>query len=333
MTALGGTPPFVPPQPQAAQKSGGFKHLAPLLALLPLAAKGGGRGAVAALLQGFQQARAQSQQQGRQTAQDQRQVNQDARAQAQQTWNQKYQQGQLDNDKLQRRQAFMKQFGDAIGTLDDPEAVKALTDLYRGQAQAYGVDPASLDAYASSAVTPSKLQTKAAEKKLKAFQDLHGAKWTEEGPKWMFTMSGGERIDFTELLRRSGQETNPNAKPSLPLATDKRGFAAKEITLDGKRMMANFDPDNGNYFAVGDPKTPLVGEILDYQKPDTSGGTRPMTDGQRAQVIGSRRSAWTRFTKAITDRQQAVAKVDSGLAALDRGNRGAATQVIITAFK
>jgi hypothetical protein len=50
-------------------------------------------------------------------------------------------------------------------------------------------------------------------------------------------------------------------------APDKRGFATKDITVNGKRMLAGFDPDTNQYYAPGDTKTPLTGNIQEYNKP------------------------------------------------------------------
>lgn len=60
---------------------------------------------------------------------------------------------------------------------------------------------------------------------------------------------------------------------------------------------------------------------------------RPMTQGQRLNAIRSYQRDWNRAVAPVMDRQQQTAKLDSGLAALQRGNRPAATEIILIAFQ
>lgn len=81
------------------------------------------------------------------------------------------------------------------------------------------------------------------------------------------------------------REIAASAMPVGPLPKanpDKRGFTEKEITLNGKRMNANYDPDSGNYYAIGDNTHPLVGEIHNYEKPAA------VNDAQKEQRTNAR---------------------------------------------
>jgi hypothetical protein len=181
----------------------------------------------------------------------------------------------------------------------------------------------------------SRMQKTAAEKRIAALKSQHGEKWMEMGARFLHELPGGERVPFDELQRRAGYVADPNAPPiqasplsdaiDTPEKLHIRAFA-RGLGKPVEQLTAQELQQARREFMTSDDR-PLAG---------ASGGgqsaPRPMTDGQRANVIGSRRSQWTRFTKAILDRQQSVAKVDSGLAALSRGNRNAATQIIITAF-
>jgi hypothetical protein len=318
--------------PQPAKTSGSkWKELAPLLAILPIALKRGGRVGGAALLQGFQQAQQQREQQSRQEAID-----------AEQRSYRDRQLSSLDDQRrataesaeLQRRQQFLTQFGSGLDGLDTPEAVQAYLALQAVQGDALGVPRAQLEAMAPA---PTVLQQKAAKKRLADLDTQFGAKLMEMGPQFTYSLPGEPQpVSFDELLRRAGQSKDPNFVAPPSAKTDKRGFTPKDITLNGTRMTANYDPDTGQYYAVGDTTTPLAGTILEYQKPTGGtggdGGPKPLTHTQRAQIISGRRKEWERVTKVIDDRKFAIAKVDAGLAALSRGDRISATQTIITAF-
>lgn len=301
--------------PQPAKPGGSkWKDLAPLLAILPFALKQGGRVGGAALLQGFQQAQQRN-------AQNERQSQQDAQAQA-------YRQAQLSsldasrnaseqNAEATRRQTFLSQFGTGLESLDSPEAVQAYLALQKQQAQTIGLDPASLDAMAPA---PTVLQQRAAKKALAALEHQYGQKLMEIGPQFKHRV-GNEELTFDELLSRAGQSRDPNYVAPPP-----------EVKPAAKRLVTVPGP-NGRPITRLATEEELTKGVETYRAPaPPSGNEKPLTQNQRANVVGTRRREWQRFANAVIQRQQAVAKVDAGVQALGRGNRNAATQAIIMAF-
>jgi len=315
------TPPYNPSAPGGpsglAPKRGKNRDWLRLAMLMPVAMKQGPE-AVQGLMQAFQLHQQQKQARQQQKAEEQRRQSADQRATEAHDWQRTYQQGQLDNSRLAQQQALLKDFGDKLEQMDDPAAVDALTAMYSRSAAAVGLQPGDLQTYARQRATPTRLQRRGAEKVIKALKDQYGQdKWMEMGARFQHEI-GGERIAFDEVLRRAGMVTDPNAPPLL--RADKRGFTPKEITLNGKRMMANFDPDSGQYYAVGDTETPLQGEILEYQRPQATptvlvNTIDPVTGAPVQQIVP--RKAGATFAVAPTAAQQtAMAEQEAGLDAI-----------------
>lgn len=247
------------------QRKPDWKRLAPLLALLPVVLAKGGRSGAAGLLQGYQQAQERQRGHARQDQQDARQGQLDQE-------NREYRQAQIgsldeqreaarQNQDVMRRQTFLQQFGAGLEKLDTPEAVQAYLALQGAQGQSLGIGQDELTAMAP---TPTALERRKATKALEALQKQRPDDWMN----WSATIDG-KPVKATDLLGIVRDPTSPVAAPK-----DKRGFVAKEITLNGRRMLANFDPDNGQYYGIGSDR-PLTGEILDYQKPTATGGGGP----------------------------------------------------------
>jgi hypothetical protein len=156
-----GLPPTQSMRPQQQAQKADRSGLLKLAALIPLAMKAG-PGAMQGLLSGWQQAQQQRQQQG---AAQGRYDQQSAERQAQLESTEKYRTAQLDAQRRTQQQAFLKQFVDQVGTLDDPAAVKALVDMYGGQATALGLDRPTLESYASQTATPDRMLTKKIQKR------------------------------------------------------------------------------------------------------------------------------------------------------------------------
>ncbi len=287
--ATGGPPPMasqgasapLPPQPgKKGDKSALIQ--AALAALLPIAAKRGGRTAVAALLQGVQRAQAQREQQtSQQTQQDfqnQRLTANDARLASQDEANAQYRTQTLTNQQEQQRAAVMREAATAIQQADSPETVNALLGFYNPRLQTLGVrDPDTLNRLAAQIATPSALERKSAQKYITQLEKTYGTDWAQKVGTATFVLPGAPKdpatgkpkpITVQELLTKSG--LTMDGVPMKPATTDKRGFTPRDITLNGKRMSANYDPDTGNYYAIGNTTTPLTGEILEYQRPTAS---------------------------------------------------------------
>ena len=251
--------PAVPgsaPSPRAR-----MKEFAPLLALLPIALAKGGRVGVAALLQSFQQSKAQQQAQGRQVSLDQQ------RQQQVQSQEQRLRQQQEDtrlNSEAQRRQQFMQSFQTGLGTLDNEAAVRAYLAMMGPQAQGLGLPVERLEGFALEQMTPTRLQKREAERII----DGAVKQYKDTAPQHRYTLSDGSQVDWAELNRRAG--VTMGAASEVP--KDKRAFAPKDITLNGRRMTANYDPDTGLYYAIGNNTAPLTGNILEYERPSASGG-------------------------------------------------------------
>lgn len=171
-----------PQLPQPAQQPSGFAQAA-LAALLPLAAKRGGRPAIAALMQGMQQAqmRAQQTQQSseQQRFQNERLMAGDERAQAQQVATQQHQQAVLGNQQRTAQANLLKDYAAKVSVAESAEQIAALKETFGYAAQVLGIPTSTVDAIASKASpTPAALierQVKKVVKDLKPEQLDHFA--------------------------------------------------------------------------------------------------------------------------------------------------------------
>jgi hypothetical protein len=153
---------IAPPQPKkpAQPQGGGLRDLGPIAALIPIALARGGRMGVAGLLQGYQRAQAQKQQQARLGQQDQRQASMDEQAAADRRARQ-------ENDRITRQQGLMREVNTALPNLDNEAAVNALLELVGPQAASAGIDRTRFEAYVRQQATPDKLTKRRVEKAVK----------------------------------------------------------------------------------------------------------------------------------------------------------------------
>lgn len=228
------------------------------MALILGAAARGGRGALQGALTGINQARAQRQ------AEAQRQQQQ---AQLDAYRRQTLAQAEARNRQIAERerrddqQRFLTGLPGAISGFESQESVRAMLPLYRQQASQLGLDPNQIEGAVLEGATPSAMQKRQAEKYIGKMKGTYGDDWMERTSGFTH-MVGGEALPIEEVLRRAEL---PGVSPKA--ATDKRGFTPRDITFNGRRMSANYDPDTGEYYAVGDTTTPLRGEIQEYQRP------------------------------------------------------------------
>lgn len=256
-----------PAQPQPQSDKAKWIKLA---LIAPLLAKGG-PGAIEGFLAGLNRSNLQQQQQRRLDSVEAQRV-------TQQNQLQQYRQDALSqrttNDQQLRQQALLKEGLDRLASASTPDELQAVLQTLRVQAQGIGMRPGVFDSYAA-AQTPSSFQKKTAEKRIATLKSQQGEKWMEIGPRFTYDVGESEPISFQELLRRSGMTPDPNAPPVALGNTDKRGFATKDVTVNGKRMLAGFDPDKNQYFAPGDMTTPLTGDIQEYTPPPTPSRADP----------------------------------------------------------
>lgn len=282
-----------PAQPQPQQGGNQWGEIAKILPLLAAAGAKGGRVGIAAFLQGLQQSQMRrqqdqryQQQQARLTANDQAaadyrqqqlmlQANQQAHAAAQQQRAQ-----QID---------FLKTFSAALNSpnLTDDSGVRAVIDLYGAQGERLGIPRATVEQFAMKSVLPKDLLQKRVTGFLKQADKDTVKQWIAGRANLQME---GQLVPFETWSQYVPIGTDENGKPILPTATntDKRGFATKDITLNGKRMLAGYDPDTNAYYAPGDTKTPLTGNIQEYQKPTTAGDG--LTSRQQAQASAQSRT-------------------------------------------
>lgn len=236
----GGTPPFVP-----SPQQGGFnaKEFAPLLALLPIAAKGG-MGAVGALMRGFQRARRLKQQQGRLSAQDARMASQEERLSGQARSQDEYRRAQLEqagkNQRMTQQQVLLKNFEAALASAPTPEAASHVARLYSAQAQAMGLDPGAFEQHVMLTVSPSDMQIKAARKKLEEVNKLYGT----DAPNFSVAMEGEEKpIPYSELERRAGFERNAGAPQRGAVAPTAPRPETRSLQVQAAEALANGDTE------------------------------------------------------------------------------------------
>lgn len=180
------------------------KDFAPLLALLPIAIAKGGRVGVAALLQGFQRAREQNRQIGRQESQDQQRTNQ---IQAQEQYRRDALEQQRQLAEAQRRQQFTQSFTTGLESLNTPEAVRAYLALRVPEGQALGLNPARLEGFAMEQMTPTRLQKKEATRVIEEATKTY----KENAPQHVYTLADGTQANWDELNRRAGVTVGASA--------------------------------------------------------------------------------------------------------------------------
>lgn len=325
------TPAAVPaPQPTQLGQPWGA------LAMLPLILARAGQGGAAAFLKGMQDAR-----QGRTERQDtlnqrdfqnRRLVANDEAQAADRQATADYRAAQLKAAEQTRLRQLVDQFQQAMANAESAEEVNATLGLY----QQAGLDPQQASSYALQTVTPSKLEQNQARKVLARILDtykgnpdalaqLEASGALFEGPdgqkrplgEWR-VRAGGGAVDAQGQPMLAPGKINPSNPGSF------EDYTARYAADRGKTVQAltaaDIEDARKRYMQADD--RPRV----------TVNAPREITPTARANVIGSRRNQWQRFAKAVTDRELAVAKVDAGLGALDRGNRNAATQAIILAF-
>lgn len=272
-----------------------WSDLGPLVSMLPLAAKKGGRAGVAALLQGFQQTRARQRQEAAVKEKTDRELELETM------------QRELERQRIEaadrgaqaaRRTSFLKTYTDGLASVDTPEALDAYLSMMVPEGQAAGLRPDVLRGYATQILAPSRMQQRNAKAYVEGLAKQHGAKWMETAASMMHTVPGSEQpITFDQLLKVAGTPRDPNYAPPQAQKTDRRGFTPVDITVNGKRQSANFDPDTGLYYGIGSDQ-PLSGDIQKYEKPERNDGGRgdASTNAGLIEAVIANPSLWDNLT-------------------------------------
>ncbi len=219
----------------------------------------------------------------------------------------------------------------ASQNFDDEDALQQELAALKPIADHYGIDLRAIHVSDVKKLAKSKADARAT---VDMLRKSHGA--SVDDPTWRKGKNIGGR-DLDEIFAsaempipmQGGQAVAPTPKPAdIPtvgsfedyVITYARDIAKKPVTA----LTAQDKEDARKRFNQSDDR-PRIGEA--------GGGTRPLTEGQRANIIGSRRTQWQRLTKAVVDRETAIAKIDAGVAAMKQPNgRSFATQTIITAY-
>ena len=319
MQAAPGTQP-PPPQTQGFDKQ-------KLLRLIPLvaAAVKGGPGALEGLLQGYQQAEAQRQQQGTQQAQTQRQSMLDDRALQQTQFTQRYQVAQLQQQQEKARADLVQEFSKALTSeeLTDPEAVRALTQLYEARGQALGVRPGTFETTAMQVVKPSALETKAARKKVNELRTQFSTKWMEEGAKFTHELPGGKRVSFQQLLAMAGMTPGPTAPQTAPNAI------ASDIPLDRQHAMALV---SGNEALAKQIETALSRQDATRRDPPRESNSGVM-DARRFSMEQRLVAQWDKAQAPVRDMRRALVLMETGLRRFRSGDKNGGSQNILVTFQ
>ena len=218
-----------PPQPPGTQK-GGWKDLAPLLAMIALAQKHGGGAAVQGVLHGYmqsQQARAQTAQTN---YQNQRQSWNDQRDQASDLEVQRQRQETIDNQRLQQQQVaqtrFVTQLDAQLEAATSVEDADIVRDTMVPRAAALGLDAAAVKAYIAQRVNPTTLEQRAAETFLKNYKTGKSAELIQaaHGPGVVFQVKGLKRpmsLAELEAIAYGGGPTDAQGAPMSVSAAPK----------------------------------------------------------------------------------------------------------------
>jgi hypothetical protein len=275
---------------------GELARQAPHVALSFLAANRGGPQAVAAFQGGLLEAHQRQQALARQARLDEEQrqyrAAQEAHLQAGDTLAQQ----QAD---FHRRQAAVDLLSRAIqqqgDTASDPVAAEnALLGQATGAESYYGVPSGSLAPMIPNMTAPVNRGVRQdarmmwADAEAKLLKKNKDAEVSDETASFQWE---GVPVRLQKHLVAQGHPEGQPVKPSqiqavagAPTITappaDRRGFTPREITVNGKRMLANFDPDTGQYYAVGS-KEPLSGDIQHYDNNPSSVDAAIMAAYQR----------------------------------------------------
>lgn len=247
---LGAPPSPAETKPQPTD----WRALAPLLAVLPLALKSGGRVGTAALLRGFERARLLRGEEDRRnalaaenrsyrTAQlDSLRSSRDSAAQ--------HAQAQRDAAEEAKRQTFFQQFNQAMSELDSPEDVALQVPLWQARARSLGIaeDPWAF------APTPAALSKRKAQKELEKLQKARPDDWQN----WSVTIDGRD-VPATELAGITRSATAPPAAPKT--------FGAPDFyRVNGKVVQLRAGSDGKMYNDQGQ----IVTGAQPYQPPSTA---------------------------------------------------------------
>jgi hypothetical protein len=165
--------------------------------------------------------------------------------------------------------------------------------------------------------------------------DTVSFQWGNASPrlqKWLVSQGHPEGQPFKPSQLSTVVALPKITAPPIPQA-DKRGFATKDITLNGKRLLAGYDPDTNQYFAPGDTKTPLAGDIQEYNKPDKPGAAAGLSPGMEANVLNRLTTQWTAAVKPVAELSRQVKMMDAGLAAAERGDLAQGAQAVLVTFQ
>jgi hypothetical protein len=316
----------IQPAPGAAPEKKGFDR-AKLMRLIPLvaAAAKGGPGAMEGLLQGYQQAAAQKAQQAQQQQQTDRQARMDDRllqndqfSQNLQTQQFAHTQDQLAFQQEKARADLAQEFGKALQDLDDPEAVRALTQMYEARGRALGVRPGTFEQTAMQVVKPSTLERRSAEKKVNALKGQFGVeKWMTEGAKFTHVVNG-RSMSFGELLSAAGMVPDPNAAQA-PGDDDFGVPGTAEYSIYLRGLISEFKAKNGrlpdeservalmdraNAKTVAPQRTPISLQI-------GAGGVTPQQNATFQQIAGAyERSPLVRAADRTIVLDQAIKQIE-----------------------
>jgi hypothetical protein len=217
---------IAPPQKKPAQpQGGGLRDLGPIATLIPIALARGGRMGVAGLLQGYQQAQAQKQQQARLGQQDQRQASIDEQ-------NRQRTDATVSESQQRQRLAYMKAYQDALANVTTPEELSSVQSAYGQMGAPLGIEQGAIGQLAAT-VTPNKLTQRRVEKVVKGMN----ADTLQALMESQASLQDGDRlIPFAEwsqyVAHGVGADGKPIvkapvvAKPDVPNTPEERMAAA-----------------------------------------------------------------------------------------------------------
>jgi hypothetical protein len=291
---LGETMTMGSPPPQSAPNSKATaKQYAPLLALLPIAMAKGGQAGVAALLQGYQQARQQKAATTRQTGLDteaQRRVNESERLRREQLAQ------QTTNNEAMRRQQLMQTFQGGLEKLDTPESVRAYMALMGPQAQAVGLRPEALDAFAMEAMTPTRLQQREASRVLEEAKKQYG----EQASANVYTLKDGTAANWATLNQRAGVSLGSQGQTS--------GDDLRKSSIDVQAADALARGDMESYARL----KRVADEMSGARRADQPPGTDPRKIATFNQIAGAfERSPLVRAADRTIVLSDAVREIDA----------------------
>jgi hypothetical protein len=214
----------------------------------------------------------------------------------------------------------------AANNYDDEDQLQRELSALAPIAQHYGIDLRSIHVADSKKVEKAKKEAQATVEQLRK---VYGA--DVDNPEWRKGKSiNGRSVDDlfaaaqTPVPMQNGQAVAPTPKSDKPL--NPRALQAKNIVVNGKRITANFDPDDGKYY---DQEGKVIPNALLYDDEPGNGRGGP-SDMQRFSMTERLAGGWTKANAPVKEMDRQLRIMRSGMTGYDTDPNGASQSILVT---